>query len=40
MEIESYLESLKKAEFIMADYIFDKKEQRNITKRIIIYIKG
>lgn len=34
VQIESYLENLKQQVYINADYIFDLKEQRDITKRI------
>ena len=35
-EMESYIESLKKVEFLKASFSFDLLEQRKITKRIVI----
>ena len=40
VELESFVESLKTLQFFKAQFDFDMKEQRQITKRIIINIVG
>jgi hypothetical protein len=35
-EMESYIESLKKVEFLKASFSFDLEEQKPVTKRIVI----
>lgn len=40
VELEQYVESLKKLQFFQAEFEFDMSEQRDITKRINVFLYG